>query len=99
MPADHDPQRALRIHARIFGAAAALFVAGNMALAAETWLIWPVLVWGFVLFLHYLYVKSRTVDNRWASQRARDVAGHAYDAGHIEDIRDRYRDPPPNANS
>jgi uncharacterized membrane protein YdbT with pleckstrin-like domain len=97
MPADHDPHRAIRIHRRIFGIVAVLFVAGNLALADGTWFIWPVLVWGFALFLHYLYVKTRTVDSHWAGQRARDVAGHAYDAGHIEDIRERYRKPPPNS--
>lgn len=97
MLADRDPRRPLRIHIRIFGIAVALFVLGNTLLADETWFMWPVLVWGFVLFLHYLYVKSRTIDNRWAQQRARDVAEHAYDAGHIEDIRERYREPPPNS--
>lgn len=53
--------------------------------------VWPILVWGFALFLHYLYVRSRDVDDDWASDRAADVAQHAYDSGHIDIIRERYR--------
>lgn len=52
--------------------------------------VWPLLVWGFALFLHFLYVRSLNVDDDWASNRAADVAQHAYDSGHIEIIRKRY---------
>lgn len=88
---DHA-RRLLHIHLRVYAGVAALFVIGNLALADGVWLLWPVLVWGFFAFLHYLYVKSLTIDGRWAQRRARDVTEHAYDAGHIEDIRKRYRD-------
>lgn len=90
--ANHTPRRSLQIHLRVYAAVAALFVIGNLVMADGAWFLWPVLAWGFFVFLHYMYVKSLTIDNRWAQRRARDVTETAYDAGHIDDIRKRYRD-------
>lgn len=89
---DHKARRSLQIHSRVYAAVTALFVIGNLVLANGAWFLWPVLAWGFFVFIHYLYVKSLTIDNRWVQRRARDVTETAYDAGHIEDIRKRYRD-------
>ena len=57
--------------------------------------VWPILVWGFVLILHFMYVRSLNVDDDWASNRAADVSQHAYDAGHIDIIRKRYENDAP----
>jgi len=90
-----EPYRFLKLHLWLFSSAVAVLVVGNLVAGTDTWLVWPALIWGFVVVLHALYAKSVRVDSRWAEQRARDVAETACDAGHIEDIRKRYRDPKP----
>ena len=85
-------RRYLRIHLGVYAAAATLSIVLDVVAADALRFLWGVLVWGFLVFLHYMYVKTVTIDNGWARRRARDVTEKAYDAGHIEDIRKRYRD-------
>lgn len=89
---NRNARRYLRIHLRAYAAAAVPFVIVNLVAAGGGWFFWPVVVWGVFVIVHYMYVKSLTIDNGWAQRRARDVTGKAYDAGHIEDIHKRYRD-------
>lgn len=35
---------------------------------------------------HYLIYKARTVDERWAEERAADLHSKSYDASHIDRI-------------
>jgi len=39
-----------------------------------------------VLAVHYLVHKTRTVDERWAEDRAAELHSKSYDAGHIDQI-------------
>lgn len=83
-------QHFLRVHLRVYiGAIVVLFIA-QFFLSDGWWLLGLALVWGFVLFLHYMFVKSTNIDDGWANRRADDVTDKAYDAGHIDNIRDRY---------
>jgi hypothetical protein len=94
-PANDLVRRCLRVHLRLYAAAAFLIILGNIFAADTVWFVWPILAWGFFVVLHGIYVKSISVDGRWAQQRARRVAANAYDASHIEDIGKRYRDRTP----
>ena len=76
------------------------FVLVNLALNAANWFygddwwaFWPLVVWGVVLCAHYLYYKSRRVDERWVEERTDDVRSKSYDRAHIDSIQARYSDP------
>ncbi|MEZ5855331.1 MAG: 2TM domain-containing protein [Hyphomicrobiaceae bacterium] len=61
----------------------------NFATGAPWWGVWPLLVTGFVLGVHYLFYKMRTTDEDWVQQRVDDLHDRSYDRGHIEDIQSR----------
>ncbi len=83
--------RYLRLHARAYAVAAVIFLLVDLVASDGWWFFWPVLVWGSVVFLHYMYVKSVSIDDDWAARRTREIGDRAYDLGHIEDIRKRYQ--------
>lgn len=87
--------RSFRIHLFAYGAGAAAFLLVALMSSDVSWFFWPAIVWGALVAFHYMYVKSLTIDNRWADRRAADVVEKAYDLGHIEDIHKRHDDPPP----
>ena len=92
-----DPLRLFRLHAGAYAFGAAVLVLVDLTVTGEWWFFWPVLVWGLVVLLHYLYLKSMRVDSRWAEERAGRILDKAYDLGHIEDIQKRYEDTKPPA--
>ncbi len=85
-----DQLQFFRFHALAYVLGVAVLVLVDLAVTAGWWFFWPVLAWGFVVLVHYLYLKSIRVDSRWAEERASQVLDKAYDLGHIEDIRQRY---------
>lgn len=85
-------RRHLQIHRRAFTGAAVIALVAAVAVDGSGRFVWPFLIWGFALFLHYMYVRSLDVDEDWASNRAADVSHHAYDSGHIDITRKRYED-------
>lgn len=94
-PQNARGHRVLRLHAGAWAAAAVVAIVAGLALQDGWRFFWLALVWGFAVFLHYLYVKSGRIDERWAARRAAEVTGKAYDAGHIDIIRERYDADPP----
>ena len=88
--ADVDPLGVFRLHALVYVLGAAGLMLVDLAFTDGWWFFWPVLVWGLVVLVHYLYLKSVYVDSRWADERADRVLDKAYDLGHIEDIHQRY---------
>jgi hypothetical protein len=88
--AEADKLRFFRLHARAYGLGAAILILVDLAVSGGWWFFWPVLAWGFLVLVHYLYLKSIRVDGDWADERATRVLDKAYDLGHIEDIRQRY---------
>ena len=95
--ADLDHVQLFHLHAVAYAIAAAVLVLVDLAFTGGWWFFWPVLAWGVLVLVHYLYVKSIHVDNRWAEERADRVLDKAYDLGHIEDIRQRYEGAKPDA--
>ena len=85
-------QRYFRLHCRVYLAALALLVVTKLFLVDGWWPIGVGAVWGFALLVHYLVVKSASIDDDWADRRADAVTDKAYDAGHMSDIRDRHAD-------
>jgi hypothetical protein len=61
-----------------------------MIFAAWWWLFWPLMVWLFAFAVHFLVVKSITVDPDWVDERTSSTAESAYDLSHIMSIRKRY---------
>ena len=84
--------RYLRPHASAFAVAAGISLLVDLVALDGWWFFWPVLIWGFALLVHYLYVKSISTDDRWVAQRSSDIRYRAYDLSHIEDIRHRHED-------
>lgn len=93
-----DRAAVLRRHVVAYAALSGVMILINLLTPGLWWSFWPVLIWGTLVFLHYIYVKSTRVDDDWAAQRATEVTHRAYDLGHIEDIRERYAGARPAAN-
>ncbi len=85
-----DPATVLRRHVMAYATLSGVLFLINLLTLELWWSFWPVLIWGILVFLHYVYVKSLRIDDDWAAQRATEVTHKAYDLGHIEDIRKRY---------
>ncbi len=95
--ADVDPKAVFGLHAFAYALGAGLLVLVDLAFTEGWWFFWPVMAWGLVVLVHYLYLKSVHVDSRWVEERADRVLDKAYDLGHIEDIRQRYKNKNPAA--
>lgn len=93
--ADPDVLRYFRLHVLVYVLGTAVLVLLDLALSEGWWFFWPSLGWGFLVLLHYLYLKSIRVDSQWAEDRAAQILDKAYDLGHIEDIHQRYEDANP----
>lgn len=78
---------AFRRHAWIFALGAAILIVTNALVGEGWWSFWPLAAWGLILGVHYLFYKSRRVDESWAEERAEDVHSKSYDAGHIDSIK------------
>lgn len=82
--------RAFRLHAWAFVLGNAALNVTNWLNAGAWWAFWPLAAWSVVLAAHYLVHKSRSVDQRWAEERAADLHSKSYDASHIDSIAERY---------
>lgn len=78
---------AFRPHLYIYLAVNAGLTGINVATGAPWWAVWPLVLWGMLLMLHFLYCRATTVDETWVEERTLDLRSKSYDAGHIDDIR------------
>ena len=78
---------AFRRHAWIFAAAAAVLGVANLLVGEGWWSFWPLCAWGVILGVHYLFYKTRRVDEAWVEERTQDLRSKSYDAGHIDTIK------------
>jgi hypothetical protein len=83
--------RAFRWHAWAYAAGAAVLVLANVLTGGGWWSFWPLAVWGVALGIHYLFHKTRTVNDAWVEERTADLHSKSYDASHIDRIAE---DPP-----
>ena len=77
---------AFRWHAWAYVAGACVLSVANWLTGAPWWSFWPLAGWGVALAAHYLFRKSRTVDEAWVEERTADLHSKSYDAGHIDQI-------------
>lgn len=76
-----------RRHAWIFAVGAAILIAANAFAGEGWWSFWPLAGWGVILGVHYLFYKSRRVNEAWVEERTQDLRSKSYDAGHIDTIK------------
>jgi hypothetical protein len=86
---------AFRWHAWAYVAGACVLSVANWFTGAPWWSFWPLAAWGLALAGHYLFVKSRTVNEAWVEERTADLHSKSYDAGHIDRIAADQKDPKP----
>lgn len=75
----------------------AAFIVLNVALTALNiwtgppwWGLWPLVITGGLVTLHYLVYKTAQIDDQWVDDRAADIYGRSYDQGHIDSIANRH---------
>lgn len=84
----------MRTFRRHLWAFLALNIASSVANAVTGrpwWAVWPLLVTGFLLGLHYLLYKALSVDEQWAEERVEELNLKSYDRSHIEELKARFR--------
>ena len=76
-----------------------VYVCVNVALFVLDWIVggawwfhFSALIWGFLLIVHFLVVKTFSVDENWAAARSAKLRYDSYDVGHIIQISDDYND-------
>ena len=86
---------AFRWHAWAYVAGACVLSVANWLTGAPWWSFWPLAGWGIALAGHYLFQKTRTVNEAWVEERTADLHSKSYDAGHIDRIVADQKDPKP----
>ncbi len=82
--------RIFRLHVQSFAVGGLVLVLAGIAAQERWFFFWSALVWGFLLILHYFYIKSLHISDDWADEHANKVTDKAYDVSHIESLRERY---------
>ncbi len=77
---------AFRWHAWAYVAGACALSVTNWFTGAPWWSFWPLAGWGVALAGHYLFQKSRTVNEAWVEERTAELHSKSYDASHIDRI-------------
>ena len=76
-------------HAASFLALNAGLTVVNVMTGRPWWAVWPLIISGFALALHYFLYRATTVDEEWVAARITELNVKSYDRSHIEDIRER----------
>jgi len=80
--------RAFRPHLVAYLLVNAALTGFNVTMGAPWWAVWPLVLWGMLLMLHFLYYRATSVDEAWVEERTLDLRSKSYDMGHIDDIRE-----------
>lgn len=76
-----------RRHLVAFVSINALLTAINAYYGPPWWSVWPLMIWGLVVMVHFLVYRAKTVNDAWAEERSIELRAKSYDLSHIEDIR------------
>jgi hypothetical protein len=79
--------RAFKPHLLAYLSLNAVLTAVNVYMGAPWWAVWPLVLWGLLVMLHFLYYRATAVDDAWVEERALELRSRSYDMGHIDDIR------------
>jgi 2TM domain-containing protein len=82
--------RVFRWHLALFCVLNVALTSANVLTGPPWWALWPLLVTGLALGLHYLLYKALSVDDRWAEERVEELNLKSYDRSHIEELKSRY---------
>jgi hypothetical protein len=67
----------------------AVLTAANFATGRPWWAVWPLIVSGLALALHFFVYRAATADEQWVAERVEELNLKSYDRSHIEDIKER----------
>jgi hypothetical protein len=92
-PAAQSPTRSrisrtFKGHLLIYLTVNAVLTGINIYTGAPWWAVWPLLLWGLLVMLHFLVYRTTSVDDAWVEERTLDLRSKSYDMGHIDDIRE-----------
>jgi hypothetical protein len=79
--------RTFRRHLLIYLLVNTALTGANIYTGAPWWAFWPLVVWGLLLMLHFLFHRATSVEDAWVEERTLDVRTKSYDMSHIDDIR------------
>lgn len=80
--------RTFKGHLLIYLALNAALTGLNIYTGAPWWAVWPLVLWGLLVMLHFLVYRTASVDDAWVEERTLDLRSKSYDMGHIDDIRE-----------
>ena len=80
----------LRWHLSLYLTALILWILATLLVFTDWSAFWPMISWSLVIMVHYLVVRSITIDPEWIEKRTEQVTDDAKDTSHIENIRDHY---------
>ncbi|MFN3744588.1 MAG: 2TM domain-containing protein [Hyphomicrobiaceae bacterium] len=76
-------------HVGIFAALNIVLTVANIATGRPWWAVWPLIVSGAALALHYFLYRATAVDEAWVAARIAELNLKSYDRAHIENIKER----------
>lgn len=79
--------RAFRRHLLAYVLVNAVLTGINVATGAPWWAVWPLVIWGLGVMVHFLVYRAGTVDDAWVEERIEDLRSKSYDLSHMDDIR------------
>jgi len=60
----------------------------NLYTGAPWWGVWPLVIWGIALMVHFFAYRISTVDEAWVDERVEDLRTKSYDFSHMAEIRE-----------
>ena len=78
-----------RYHALVLAIAVCLLLSIEWVLGARWSLLWPLIIWGLMVSIHYFVSAAFDINEVWADDRVVDVKTRSYDVGHIMNIEHR----------
>jgi hypothetical protein len=79
--------RTFKPHLLLYLIVNAALTAINVTMGAPWWAVWPLVLWGLLVMLHFLVHRAASIDDAWVEERTLDLRSRSYDMGHIDDIR------------
>jgi hypothetical protein len=76
-------------HIGIFAVLNVALTVANIVTGRPWWAVWPLIISGVALSLHYFLYRATAVDEQWVAARISELNLKSYDRAHIESIKER----------